>query len=158
MHSRTAAALQTLRDLPSIRLEAALVLGGDSITPDQQYKKGKKTVFPICIDVYGSEKVIQEVGKRLSKAHTYLQHPINLNRGVPYNNPHYYTVPGVPKENHTCVSQSSGREDQQNTILDIAKVLEEIDHGRKLPSRNADWHIRTPLLEYGAFSKYMMHH
>lgn len=150
MHSRTAAALQTLRDLPSIRLEA-VILGGDSNMSDQQYRKGKTTVFPICIDVYGSEKVIQNVGKRLSKAHTYLQHPINLNRCVPYNNPHYYTVPGVPKEIYPCVSQSSGREDQQNTILDIAKVLEEVDHTRKLPSQNADWHIRTPLLEYGSF-------
>ena len=148
MHSRTAAALQTLRDFSSIRLEAVFV-GGDSNKPAQQHKKGKKVIFSISIDVFGPEKIIQAVGKRLSKAHTYLQHPINLDSGIPYSNPHYYAIPGVRNETNLYVSPVSATEHQQAPILDIAKVFEEVDHTRRLLSQNVDGHVKTPLLEYG---------
>lgn len=151
MHSRTAAALQTLRDFSSIRLVAVFV-GGDFNKPVQQHKKGKKVIFSISIDVFGPEKIIQAVGKLLSKAHTYLQHPINLDSGIPYNNPHYYAIPGVRNETKLYVSSVSATEHQQAPILDIAKFFEEVDHTRSLLSQNADWHIRTPLLEYGFLS------
>lgn len=154
MHSRTGTALETLRGVPSIRLEA--VVGEYHIQPDQQHGKGKKTVFSISINIYGSEKVIQDVGKRLSKAHAYLQHPIHLNNSIPYNNPHYYTIPDVRKEKYLYVSPASGIEDKQGPVLDLAKIFEEVDRSRILPSQNADWHIMTPLLRYGCISNRMI--
>ena len=147
VHTRTAAALQTLRDLPSIRLEAVL-LGGGLNTPFQQRGKGKTTVFPISINIYGSEKVVQDVGKRLSKARTYLQHPTTLNESVPYKNPHFYDIPGLAKAGPHYISQSSEREEQQAPVLDMTKIFEEVAHSRELPSQEADWHITTPLLGY----------
>lgn len=150
MHSRTATALQRLKGSPSVRLEAVFV-DGESNRPDQQYKKGTRTVFSISVDVYGSEKVAQEVGKRLSKAHTYLQHPVCLKSDVPYNNPHYYAIPGVQEADVALISPSSEREDQLDPAVDIAKVFEEVEHARRLPTMNADWHVRTPLLEYASF-------
>ena len=103
-------------------------------------------------------KVIQEVGKRLSKARHYLQHPINLKSDVPYKNPHFYATPGVRNESGLYVSPSCGEKEQQDSVLDIAKIFEEVDHSRKLPSRNADWHIKTPLLEYDSSPKHMIGH
>ena len=147
INSRTAAALETLRDLPSIRLEAVLLSGGVN-TPIQQYRKGKSTVFPISINIYGSEKVAQDLGKRLSKAHTYLQHPITLNESIPYKNPHYYDIPGLAKAGTHYISQSSEREEQQVPVLDMTKIFEDVAHSRKLSSQDADWHISTPLLKY----------
>ena len=153
LHSRTATALQTLRGLPSIRLEA-VIGGGDNDTADRKDKKGKFTVFSTSINIYGSEKIIQEVGKRLSKVRTYLQHPISLKSGVSYNNPHFYATPGV----RDYVSPSCGKIEQQDLVFDIAKVFEEVDQGRKMPSQNANWHIRTALLEYVSFPIYMIGH
>ena len=145
LHSRTATALHILRDLPSIRFEAVFV-GGDSNNADHQYKKGKKIVFSISVDIYGSEHIAKEVGRRLSKARTYLQHPIYLNSNVPYNNPHYYPIPGVQNEVVPFILPSSEGKDQSSAV-DVAKVFEEVEHTRRLPSQNADWYIRTPLLE-----------
>ena len=146
VHSRTAVALETLRDLPSIRLEAVL-LGGGVNTPIQQYRKGKMTVFTISINIYGSEKVAEDVGKRLSKARTYLQHPTTLNESVPYKNPHYYDIAGLAKSGTHYISQSSGGEEQPAPLLDMTKIFEEVAHSRKLPSKEADWHITTTLLK-----------
>lgn len=153
LHSRTATALQTLRDLSSIRLEA-VIGGGDHDIADRKGRKGKFTVLSTSINIYGSEEIIQEVGKRLSKVRTYLQHPISLKSGVPYNNPHFYATPGVRE----CVPPSCGQIEQQDSVFDIAKVFEEVNHSRKLPSQDADWHIRTALLEYVFFSICMVGH
>lgn len=150
MHSRTTTALRTLQDLPSIRLEA-VSCGGESNRPDQQSRRGKREIFTISIDIYGSEKITQDVGKRLSRAHTYLQHPINLDNGVQYNNPHYYAVPGGQTMESLYLSPNSEREDQQTPVVDIAKVFDEVDQTRILLSHNADCRIRTPLLKYGDF-------
>ena len=149
MHSRTATTLQTLQDVPSIRLEAVFI-GEDSDGLTQQYKKGKKTIFSISIDIYGPGRAAEDVGKRLSKAHTYLQHPIYLDGNVPYNNPHYYDIPRMRKADVSVLS-SPRKKCQQSPILDIAKVFEEVDQTRRLPSRNVNCHVMTPLLEYDSF-------
>ena len=150
LHSRTAAALQTLQDLPSIRLEAVLGIG-NSDRPYPQRTKGKKTIFSISIDLYGSEEIAQEVGKRLSKARIYLQHPVCLKSDVLYKNPHYYAIPGVQEASLSHIAPSAEREEQETPSVDIAKVFEEIEHTRQLASQDADSHIITPLLQYGSF-------
>ena len=152
MHSRTATALQTLQDLKSLRFEAILT-GGDLTKPHQVSKEGKKTVFAISITIYGPDDVSQEVGKRLSRVRTYLQHPICVRKDVPYNNPHFYVITGVQKAETQYISPSSEKEDQQTPLVDISKVLEEIEQARRLPSLDVDWRVKTPLLEYAASSR-----
>ena len=119
--------------------------------PDQHRGKGNKIIFPISIDLYGSEEVAQEVGKRLSKARTYLQHPVSLKSDVLYKNPHYYAIPGVQEASLSHIAPSAEREEQETPSVDIAKVFEEIEHTRQLASQDADSHIITPLLQYGSF-------
>ena len=150
MHSRTTVALQTLQDLPSIRLEA-IFSDGYCDRLDQLHRKGNKRVFPISINIYGSEKVAQETGRRLSKAHTYLQHPICSNSDIPYDNPHYYAIPGA-REPEAYSAPYPEREDQQVPVVDMTKLFEELEDTRRLPSWNVDCHLRTPLLEYGSFT------
>ena len=150
VHSRTTVALRALQDLPSIRLEA-IFSDGYCDRPDQLQRKGNKQVFPISINIYGSEKVAQATGRRLSKAHTYLQHPISSNSDVPYNNPHYYAVPGA-QEADAYNAPYPEKDDQQAPVVDMTKLFEELEHTRRLPSWNADCHLRTPLLEYGSFA------
>lgn len=152
VHSRTATALQTLQCLPPIRVEAVFV-GGDPNRPDL---KGKKTVFSVSIDVYGSEEIASEVGRRLSKARTYLQHPVCPEKGVPYKNPHYYVIPGARRLEDTHVPSSSGREDQQAQVVDIAKIFVDVEYTRKLRTQIADSNVRTPLLEYDSSAKVNM--
>ena len=147
VHSRTATALRTLHSL-SIRLEAVFATS-DTDGPSQHYKKGKKTVFAISVNIYGPEDVVQEVGRRLSKARTYLQHPIQQKSEIPYKNPHFYALPGVQKAELAYIPPSSGWEDQRAPVVDIDKVFEVVEHTRRLPSQNADGLVKTPLLEYG---------
>ena len=150
LHSRTTIALRVLQDLPSIRLEA-IFSDGDCGRPDQLHRKGNKTLFPISINIYGSEKIAQESGRRLSKAHTYLQHPVCSNGDIPYNNPHYYAIPGA-READAYSAPYPEREDQRAPVVDMTKLFEELEHTRTLPSWNVDCHLRTPLLEYGSFA------
>lgn len=150
VHSRTTVALRTVQDLPSIRLEA-IFSDGYCDRPDQLHRKGNKTIFSISINIYGSEKVAQETGRRLSKAHTYLQHPLCSNSDISYDNPHYYAVPGA-REAEAYSAPYSEREDQQAPAIDMTKLFEELEHTRRLPSWNVNCHLRTPLLEYGSFA------
>lgn len=147
VHSRTATALQTLQGLPPTRLEAVFI-GGD---PDRLDRKGKKIVFSVSIDVYGLEEIATEIGRRLSKARTYLQHPVCLDKDVPYKNPHFYVIPGARRVEDTYIPPR--REDQQAPVVDIAKIFVEVECARKLPTQNADCNVRTPLLEYGSSGK-----
>ena len=119
--------------------------------PDQLQRKGNKWVFPISINIYGPEKDAQEIGRRLSKAHTYLQHPILSDSDIPYDNPHFYVVPGA-READAYSAQCPNREDQQAPVVDMTKLFEELERTRILPSWNVDCHLRTPLLEYGSFA------
>ena len=139
-----------MQDLPSIRLEA-IFSDGYCDGPDQLHRKGNKRIFSISINVYGSEKVAQETGRRLSKAHTYLQHPICSNSNTPYDNPHYYAIPGA-REVEVYSAPYSEREDQQAPAIDMTKLFEELEHNRRLPSWNVNCHLKTSLLEYGSFA------
>ena len=149
VHSRTTVALRVLQDLPSIRLEAVF---GDGYCdrPDQLRRKGNKTIFPISINIYGSKEIAQESGRKLSKAHTYLQHPIRSDGDIPYQNPHYYAVPGAREADHYSAPHPE-TEDQQAPAVDMTKLFEELENTRTLPVWNVDCHLRTPLLEYGSF-------
>ena len=150
VHFRTTVALRLLQDLPSIRLEAVF---GDGYCDraDQLRRKGNKTIFPISINIYGSKEIAQESGRKLSKAHTYLQHPIRSDIDIPYQNPHYYAIPGA-READPYSAPYPEREDQQAPVVNMTKLFEELENTRTLPSWNVDCHLRTPLLEYGSFA------
>ena len=141
----TTRALQALAGLNSLRLQAILV--GEEPKRPGQWKKGKKAIIPVSINIYGSKKSMQEVGKRLSKAHIYLQHPICLD-DVQYSNPHYFVLPGTDQQHDSPLPSSVGQGVRNPEIVDIDRLFEVVDHTQGLQVWNEDWQIRTPLLEY----------
>ncbi|EQB58429.1 hypothetical protein CGLO_01330 [Colletotrichum gloeosporioides Cg-14] len=52
--------------------------------------KAKPTPFSISINVYGMQLIADELGRKLSKASTFLQHPKALSKDKKYDNPHFF--------------------------------------------------------------------
>ena len=148
LDSRSTKALQTLSDLSPIRLEAVFV-GNDIISLGGQLppKRATKSI-PLYLNVYGSRQILEEVGKRLSKAHAYLQHPSFLESHITYENPHYFAVPGRPTVDQNASSEWRDQPTQsQHQGLDIINILETLDQDQGLQSEKTNPRIRTPLLE-----------
>ena len=141
----TTKALQALVGLASLRLQA-IVEDGYLKRPAQQWKKGKGIIIPVSVNIYGSKEIMQDVGKRLSKASIYLQHPLHLDN-VHYRNPHYFVLPGKDQEHESYHPSSLEQEVEHPEVLDIGRLFEAIDHTQNLQVWSADRQIRTPLLE-----------
>ena len=141
----TTRALQTLGGLALLRFQAILE-DGYLKGPAQRWKKGKRTIIPVSINIYGSKELVQDVGKRLSKAHIYLQHPLHRDN-VQYCNPHYFVLPGKDQEYESYHPSPSEQDVQSPGVVNIDRLFEVIDHTQGLQVWNADWQIRTPLLE-----------
>jgi len=148
LHTPTTKALRALSDLHPLRFEAILI-NGDLSKSSEQWKTTKEVGISVSIEIYGPRKIAAEIGRRLSKANTYLQHPRHLDRYIEYDNPHYFALPGRPANGVPIFSGVSRQEEvEQFQTVDIAQVLEDPEHDQGLLHQNADRHIRTPLLEY----------
>jgi len=149
---RTAEALQALSGLSSLRFEA--ILEGDEIAKQgvQCKRKGDPAGIAISLHIYGNRSIAQEVGRRLSKAQIYLQHPSHIESHIEYDNPHYLKIPGrptrTPLPSFIPAIQPKPLHPQR---LDIADILGTLDQDQGLQSVNPNWRIRTKLLEYAPF-------
>ncbi|KAF4535902.1 P-loop containing nucleoside triphosphate hydrolase [Lasiodiplodia theobromae] len=56
------------------------------------FKNSSKTQISIYLNLYGPPNISAQVGKTMSKAGLFLQHPILLEKDVKYENPHYLNV------------------------------------------------------------------
>lgn len=154
LDAATTRALQALADISSLRLQAVLD-GEEPNCPGHQRGKGKDSIMPVSINIYGGKEVMQEVGKRLAKVHIYLQHPIYLDK-VQYSNPHYFVLPGTDQE-HDSYLPPPGQGVRKSEVVDIDRLFEELDHTQGLHIWNADSQIRTPLLEHQKKALYFLH-
>lgn len=50
----------------------------------------KKTIIDITVNVMGPDNLADDVGEAVAAALGYFQHPVFLEAGIPYVNPHYY--------------------------------------------------------------------
>lgn len=149
LHLRTAKVLQALSDLPSLRFEA--VLEGDEIAKQGEHwkRKGNTAGIPVCVLIHGNKSMAQAVGRRLSKARIYLQHPNHLESHIEYDNPHYLKLPGRPSKNPVPPSIPIIQAKTLNLQgLEITDILENLGQDQGLQSVNGNWRIRTELLEY----------
>jgi hypothetical protein len=138
---------QRLSDLATIRFEAFLD-SNDIGKPGKQWKKRGETIgLSFCINIYGSRGIAQEVGKRLSKGGSFLQHPYLLDEGIEYDNPHYFKLPNrkpaLPPDNVTSPYRQPSRESQ---AAQVSGILDTLDHGAVLQDDNVGAMIQSELL------------
>ena len=144
---RTTNVFQRLSDLATIRFEAFL----DSNTvgkPGKQWKKGGETIgLSFSINIYGSRRIAQEVGKRLSKGGSFLQHPYHLDKGIEYDNPHYFKLPNrkpaFPPGNVVSPCRQLSRESQ---AAQVSGILDSLHHSTVLQDNTVGAMVRSELL------------
>lgn len=144
---RTTRVFQRLSDLATIRFEAFLD-SNDIGKPGKQWKKGGETIgLPFCINIYGSRRIAQEVGKRLSKGGSFLQHPYLLDEGIEYDNPHYFKLPNrkiaLPPDNVVSQCQQPPRGSQ---AAQVSGILDSLDHGAVLQDNSVGAMVQSELL------------
>lgn len=111
------------------------------------FKNNSKTQISIYLNLYGPPSISAQVGKTLSKADLFLQHPILLEKNVKYENPHYLNVsllrysaselPTPPLE--------SPIETLKTPNL-VSSVLDDLDQQNYLHMAHVDQNsIKTPL-------------
>jgi hypothetical protein len=146
---RTTGLFQRLSDLATIRFEAFLD-NNDIGKPGRQWKKKGETIgLPFLINIYGSRSIAQEVGKRLSKGGAFLQHPYLLDKGVEYNNPHFFKLPNrktaIRLEYQVSTYRQPSRESQ---AAQVSGILDSLDHGVVLQDKTAGAMVQSELLGY----------
>ncbi|KAH0537607.1 hypothetical protein FGG08_005599 [Glutinoglossum americanum] len=148
-HSKTSNALRTLNDLDSIRYEVL-------VAPDEWKKKtlsfkkiGKAACMTVEINVFGAVSKSQAVGKVLSKAGIYLQHPRLHDIYVKYENPHFISFPHLspPTSGLTIPSLAP---DVENSVpfANISSILDGLDQRGHLQRADIDPRITTILLSH----------
>src|SRR5277367_3376960 len=144
---RTTGLFQRLSDLATIRFEAFLD-SNDIGKPGKQWKKKGETIgLPFLINIYGSRSIAQEVGKRLSKGGAFLQHPCLLDKGIEYDNPHFFKLPNrktaLPPDNVVSPCRQLSRESQ---AAQVSGILDSLDHGAVLQDNIVGAMVRSELL------------
>jgi SWI/SNF-related matrix-associated actin-dependent regulator of chromatin subfamily A3 len=146
---RTTGIFQRLSDLAMIRFEALLDSNDAGKTGKQWKKKGETIGFVISVNIYGSRNIAQEVGKRLSKAGAFLQHPCHLDKGIEYDNPHFFKLPNrktiAPP---VCMVSQCRQASSEAQAPQVSRILDSLDHGAALQDINAGAMVRSKLLRY----------
>ena len=84
--------LRDIEDLGGIRYEAFVTAEDFTVSITAWKRKGKAVDFPLEIVLYGSLQIRDDIGKRLSDAEIYLQHPRCCSNEAEYDNPHYLKI------------------------------------------------------------------
>ncbi|QYS97699.1 hypothetical protein H0G86_004920 [Trichoderma simmonsii] len=79
--------LYALRDIPNLYFNAVISVRDLDRMPHKPTQK--QAVINVTINIYGPEKFTEVVGETLASGSAYLQHPMVLESGIRYVNPHY---------------------------------------------------------------------
>lgn len=116
------------------------------------FKNHAKTQMSIYLNLYGSPPMSAQVGKALSKAKLFLQHPIFLEDRVRYENPHYSNISTSKASGSTLPTPPSKSSLEIIRIPDpIASVLDSLGQQMHLQEVEVDQNsIKTHLERYHA--------
>lgn len=83
----TVSYLYILRDIPNLYFNAVISIKELDRIPRKPTQK--KAVINVTININGPEEFTERVGETLGSVSAYLQHPLFLESGIRYVNPHY---------------------------------------------------------------------
>ncbi|RYO89572.1 hypothetical protein DL764_008561 [Monosporascus ibericus] len=90
-------------------------------------KRSSKGVFPLSIDIYGTQDEASEVGDKLSETHAFLQHPFFLEPGYEYVNPQYFQLGGEMKSMTYLVRLSEIEHRAKRISDEVDRVFNSLD-------------------------------
>ncbi|CZR60103.1 related to promoter binding protein RUSH-1alpha [Phialocephala subalpina] len=115
----TCRALQCLHDHQGVRATAVVETSRLMQTP---IKRSSKGIFPLSINIYGTQDEANEVGDKLSEMHAFLQHPFFLEPGYQYFNPQYIHLGGEMK----CMTYLVGLSETEYRAIRISDEVERV--------------------------------
>ena len=142
LHTKTAEGLQKLGDMAFIRYDTFVTVGEWLEHVMLWRTEGKRTNMTVNINVYGSASEFDAVGKRLSGASIYLQHPDHCDEQARYDNPHFFKLPlmELPTlEPSTAISSGAD-------FIDLSSILDTLDRNDCLQQATIDPRVKTQLL------------
>lgn len=112
-------------------------------------EQGQLHSISASVNIYGPRLVVHEVGKRLSKARLYLQHPIVVDKNVEYDNPHFFKLPSQSAASiDGCGIRVGGMETINTPCIDIGQLFDELCGSHDLELPPVDRRIKANLLRY----------
>lgn len=149
MNTHVSSCLRNLRKDASIRYEGLMDIVEWQETMQAWKKTGKAGNLTVDINVYGPLEDFEKVGRALSKARLYLQHPHHSTEGALYKNPHYLTFSNAPNLNLDVptVAVSSTQGVPSVPQYSVSYALEDLHQREYLRQIEVDQRIRTPLLK-----------
>jgi hypothetical protein len=112
-------ALQCLHDHQGVRATAVVETSRLMQTP---VKRGSKGIFPLSINIYGTQDEANEVGDKLFEMRAFLQHPFFLEPGYEYYNPQYIHLMGEMK----CMTYLVGLSETEYRAIRISDEVKRV--------------------------------
>ncbi|KAH0537127.1 hypothetical protein FGG08_006060 [Glutinoglossum americanum] len=127
----TTAHLHSLRQFSDLSFIAIVSSSWLSSVPRKATHK--KTIINLTVNVMGPEAYADDVGEAVAAASGYFQHPVFLEAGISYINPHYF-YPGNQKSDLRHLIGPAKTDSRVMRIFDgIENVLESLDNPSSLP-------------------------
>ncbi|KAK3369585.1 SNF2 family N-terminal domain-containing protein, partial [Lasiosphaeria ovina] len=124
--------LQSLKGMLGVRFAA--VVQSSTLSSHINKKKPSKAIIDISVNIYGPARLIDQVGLKLEAVSAFLQHPVYLETGLEYVNPHFfypdserYEVRGLvgpPSLDSRALGISNGIENALSSLDDVNGMLE----------------------------------
>jgi SWI/SNF-related matrix-associated actin-dependent regulator of chromatin subfamily A3 len=88
--------------------------------------KEKEAIVRMQINVYGPRSIAHDIGKELSKRKIYLQRPVYIRDGAPYDNPHVLTLTGFQCSTTDVAMPIEDTHKEKATIETLASAIEDV--------------------------------
>lgn len=149
LHRKTSNALPVLDQIEAIRYDVYAL--ADSWRQGIQRAKDTSSIALMDLElmISGPTAQSQIVGRVLSKAGLYLQHPRFLPDDMPYDNPHYIRFSGYPDQlpEFDASSTTFKAEDIKSQALAIDSIFENLDQREHLKAVHIDRKFVTTELQ-----------
>lgn len=141
-----------LRDISKIGVVRIRVFLDESAEITDLIRSGsdQPPALQVLLVLYGKRAIANAIGKILSRARIYLQHPVLIDSGVMYENPHHFKTP-----KNTAATVFNGAHISLPTIQTnlpaqpyIEQVLQTLEQNTSLHELEPDVRIKTKLLPY----------
>lgn len=130
-----------------VRFEAVILSLHSGSQETKVNARSTNETCDICINVYGNRELSGQVGADLTEHGQYLQHPLLLDHGMEYDNPHYLMAPGSAIDiNHLVKHRQWGPASRPliyTKVMNLLDSLDSVDTTEELPALD---NLLTPLL------------
>jgi hypothetical protein len=155
LNTKTTHVLWAIEELGHVRYQVFVGVETFSTSIITWANKGQAVNFLMEIIIYGSKQIRDQIGRKLSDAEIYLQHPRCCSDHAKYDNPHYLEFkhsqkPDLPQQLcHSLTHPNNLGQSAPN--LQLSALLNSLDQHEKLCDGEIDGRIKTSLLRYPLF-------